>query len=173
MKFVIRGKNGFAFTSTEIGNVGTEVQYDTYEEAEKALEQFEQTMPFLNLDIIAMVPHGGKREGAGRPSLGTTKKVSLTLADEIWDKLAEYQDRSPILNKQSAVLRSLIERHFEPNRYGEETVLVPIKKELLEEIQAAAVHTHEIYDQQDPEDFVNNILVTEMLRLKRKKESVE
>lgn len=32
-------------------------------------------------------PHGGKREGAGRPSLGITKKVSITLPDNIWDEI--------------------------------------------------------------------------------------
>jgi len=28
--------------------------------------------------------HGGYREGAGRPAIGVTKKVSITLPDEIW-----------------------------------------------------------------------------------------
>ncbi|PCH30455.1 CopG family transcriptional regulator [Campylobacter sp. 1] len=31
--------------------------------------------------------HGGKREGAGRPALGTTRKVSITLPDEEWKAL--------------------------------------------------------------------------------------
>jgi hypothetical protein len=30
---------------------------------------------------------GGYREGAGRPSLGITKKVSITLQDEIWNRI--------------------------------------------------------------------------------------
>jgi hypothetical protein len=32
---------------------------------------------------------GGYREGAGRPSLGTTKKVSITLSDEAWNRIEE------------------------------------------------------------------------------------
>ncbi|WP_246880150.1 CopG family transcriptional regulator [Bacillus suaedae] len=35
---------------------------------------------------------GGKREGAGRPTLGTTKKVSITLPDEVWDALEIEKD---------------------------------------------------------------------------------
>ncbi|HDX9577664.1 TPA: CopG family transcriptional regulator [Bacillus pseudomycoides] len=31
--------------------------------------------------------HGGKREGAGRPSLGITKKVSITLSKEDWERI--------------------------------------------------------------------------------------
>jgi hypothetical protein len=112
MKFVIRGKDGFAFTSTEIEKVGTEVQYDSFEEAENALEQFKLTMPFLNLDIIVIVPHGGKREGAGRPSLGTTKKVSLTLPDEVWENIDEDKEQEGV--SQSAVLRSIVERYYNP-----------------------------------------------------------
>ena len=33
---------------------------------------------------------GGKREGAGRKSTGTTKKVSLTLSDELWNEINEF-----------------------------------------------------------------------------------
>jgi hypothetical protein len=120
---------------------------------------------FINTGEIPS-SHGGKREGAGRPSLGTTKKVSLTLPDEIWEKLEEYQRNSPIINKQSAVLRSLIERYFEPNRYGEEVALVPVETKLLREIQKLAVNSNEIYDTQDPEGFVHNILNSERLRLR-------
>ena len=29
--------------------------------------------------------HGGKREGAGRKSIGITKKVSITLITEQWE----------------------------------------------------------------------------------------
>ena len=33
---------------------------------------------------------GGKRVGAGRPSKGITKKVSLTLSDELWNEINEF-----------------------------------------------------------------------------------
>ncbi|KIO69290.1 hypothetical protein B4065_1463 [Caldibacillus thermoamylovorans] len=49
--------------------------------------------------------HGGKREGAGRPSVGTTKKVSLTLPDEIWEEIEKMKEDS----SQSAVLRKIVE----------------------------------------------------------------
>src|SRR5690606_7477754 len=47
---------------------------------------------------------GGRREGAGRPSLGTTRKVSITLPDEIWEQLEDAKsDKS-----MSAFLREII-----------------------------------------------------------------
>ncbi|PFZ05227.1 CopG family transcriptional regulator [Bacillus pseudomycoides] len=36
-----------------------------------------------------MQKHGGKREGAGRPSLGITKKVSITLPEEAWKRIED------------------------------------------------------------------------------------
>lgn len=33
---------------------------------------------------------GGKREGAGRKSKGITKKVSLTLSDELWNEINDF-----------------------------------------------------------------------------------
>ncbi|MGE6619299.1 CopG family transcriptional regulator [Bacillus thuringiensis] len=36
-----------------------------------------------------MQKHGGKREKAGRPSLGITKKVSITLPKEDWTRIEE------------------------------------------------------------------------------------
>ncbi|ARJ25653.1 CopG family transcriptional regulator [Bacillus sp. ISL-8] len=36
-----------------------------------------------------MQEHGGKRAGAGRPSLGMTKKVSITLSEEDWKRIAD------------------------------------------------------------------------------------
>lgn len=48
--------------------------------------------------------HGGKREGAGRPSLGTTKKVSITLPDEVWESLEKEKGSLPM----SAYLREII-----------------------------------------------------------------
>lgn len=31
--------------------------------------------------------YGGAREGAGRPSLGSRKVVSITLPDQVWDEI--------------------------------------------------------------------------------------
>lgn len=49
-------------------------------------------------------PHGGKREGAGRPSLGTTKKVSITLPDEVWEQIEKSRNGKPL----SKFLREVI-----------------------------------------------------------------
>lgn len=52
--------------------------------------------------------------------------------------------------------------------FGNEFVYVPIKKQLLERIQDLSELTNiEIYQSQPYEDFVNNILVTEKLRLEK------
>lgn len=53
---------------------------------------------------------GGKREGAGRTPIGTTKKVSLTLPDEIWEQIEEEKRKNAA--NQSETLRSIIESHF-------------------------------------------------------------
>lgn len=48
--------------------------------------------------------HGGYREGAGRPALGITKKVSITLPDEVWQEIeCEKGDLA-----MSAFLRELV-----------------------------------------------------------------
>jgi hypothetical protein len=54
--------------------------------------------------------HGGKRKGAGRPSLGTTKKVSLTLPDEIWGMIENRKETWGA--NQSQTLRMMIEGYF-------------------------------------------------------------
>jgi len=53
---------------------------------------------------------GGKREGSGRPSLGTTKKVSLTLPDEIWTMIEERKKELDV--SQSQILRMIIEGYW-------------------------------------------------------------
>jgi hypothetical protein len=50
---------------------------------------------------------GGLREGAGRKSIGITKKVSLTLTDDMWERL----EKECINNNQSRseIIRNMIE----------------------------------------------------------------
>jgi hypothetical protein len=50
-EFVIRGKNGTIFTSTEIGTYGQEITYDTYEKAELALKEIRFTLPHEEFEI--------------------------------------------------------------------------------------------------------------------------
>ncbi|MBP3953629.1 hypothetical protein [Bacillus suaedae] len=54
----------------------------------------------------------------GRPSIGVTKKVSLTLSEEIWGEIEGRMEETG--DKQSAVLRDVLEKEltpyeFEPN----------------------------------------------------------
>lgn len=166
MKFVIHGKNGLHYKPTALGQEGKENEYDTFEEAQRALDQLKQTMPFLQFEIVSIVPHGGKREGAGRPSLGTTKKVSLTLPDEVWENIEQTIRKTG--SNQSKLLRTLIEAYFKPNQFGKEIEFVPIEKDLLKQIQKLSKNTNEIYEDMDPEEFIQNILNTEYVRLKMK-----
>lgn len=49
------------------------------------------------------------RQGAGRPSLGVTKKVSITLSEEMWDKINE--DKGKV--SMSGFLREMIEQRYQ------------------------------------------------------------
>lgn len=52
-KYVIRGKNsGYTFTSTEIETYGQEASYETYAEAEIALNNIKTTLPYEEFEII-------------------------------------------------------------------------------------------------------------------------
>ncbi len=53
---------------------------------------------------------GGAREGAGRKRLGITKKVSLTLPEELWETLQAVCTENN--TSQSEVLRSIISSYF-------------------------------------------------------------
>ncbi|CAM3215217.1 ribbon-helix-helix protein, CopG family [Paenibacillus lupini] len=53
---------------------------------------------------------GGLRKGAGRRNIGVTKKVSLTLTEEIWDKV-EKQCQEQQLSR-SEVIRNIINSYY-------------------------------------------------------------
>jgi hypothetical protein len=53
---------------------------------------------------------GGLREGAGRKSIGVTKKVSITLTEEIWEKLEEHCSIRQL--SRSEALRHMLENYF-------------------------------------------------------------
>ncbi|MDQ0086612.1 macrodomain Ter protein organizer (MatP/YcbG family) [Paenibacillus anaericanus] len=50
---------------------------------------------------------GGKRKGAGRKPIGTTRKISLTLPQECWEEIDRYCHRGDY--SVSEILRSIIE----------------------------------------------------------------
>lgn len=51
-----------------------------------------------------------KEKSVGRPSLGLTKKVSLTLPEESWERVSE---KAAVYGSQSAYLRSLVEESLD------------------------------------------------------------
>ncbi|RED83275.1 MULTISPECIES: ribbon-helix-helix domain-containing protein [Cohnella] len=57
-----------------------------------------------------MFTKGGHREGAGRKSIGVTKKVSLTLTDEMWERLDMHCEKHRV--SRSEALRRLVEANF-------------------------------------------------------------
>lgn len=63
--------------------------------------------------VIKFINTGEKpapSRGVGRPSLGTTKKVSLTLPDEIWEKIEGRINETG--ENQSKILRTIIEEYL-------------------------------------------------------------
>lgn len=52
----------------------------------------------------------GKRERAGRPSLGVTKKVSLTLPEDVWEQIEKQQNDWGVSRSQT--IRNIIEEYF-------------------------------------------------------------
>lgn len=81
--FVVRSKTGMVFTSTALGEEnGKEVKYETKRQAEREMKMYEETFENQGFYIE-------KIKAVGRPAIGTTKKVSLTLSEENWEWLDE------------------------------------------------------------------------------------
>lgn len=98
----------------EIGT-GRETREFTRKALEEYLDGAEEYCKMKGYEFIFegndLLPQwGGQRENAGRPSVGATKKVSLTLPDEVWEKIAEDKEEEGI--SQSALLRSIVEKHY-------------------------------------------------------------
>ncbi|MDF9840656.1 MULTISPECIES: CopG family transcriptional regulator [unclassified Paenibacillus] len=53
---------------------------------------------------------GGLREGSGRKSIGVTKKVSLTLTEEIWNKIEDHCTDNKL--SRSEVIRNILESYY-------------------------------------------------------------
>ena len=58
--------------------------------------------------IVRELQHGGKRDGAGRPSLGVTKKVSVTLPEVTWKKIQQEIDSHPDIKSMSSYFRKIV-----------------------------------------------------------------
>ncbi|ANE45873.1 hypothetical protein SY83_05640 [Paenibacillus swuensis] len=53
---------------------------------------------------------GGHREGSGRKGIGVTKKVSLTLTEETWNKIDDHCTDNKV--SRSEVIRNILESYF-------------------------------------------------------------
>ncbi|GIP42447.1 hypothetical protein J45TS6_09060 [Paenibacillus sp. J45TS6] len=53
---------------------------------------------------------GGLREGAGRKSIGVTKKVSLTLTEEMWEQFEKHCAELEL--SKSEAIRTMMEQYF-------------------------------------------------------------
>lgn len=53
---------------------------------------------------------GGLREGAGRKKLGVTKKISLTLTEDMWKRLEIHCSDNE--QTRSEVIRNIIESYY-------------------------------------------------------------
>lgn len=90
--FVVRGKGGLVFTNCEQGeNNGKEVVYETREEAEEVREYMQSSFKGQKLYVEEIK--------VGRPSLGLTKKVSITLPEEDWEWIDQQGSRSETFRK--------------------------------------------------------------------------
>lgn len=83
------------FTNTEWGeNNGKEIEYKTKAEAEKEIEIYQQSFRDQEFFVHEL-------NSVGRPPIGITKKVSLTLSERDWEWLDEKAEgnRSKFLRK--------------------------------------------------------------------------
>lgn len=53
---------------------------------------------------------GGLREGAGRKNIGVTKKISLTLTEDMWDKIEKHCTDNN--QSRSEAIRNMIESFY-------------------------------------------------------------
>jgi hypothetical protein len=78
-----------------------------YEKINEMLEQL--YIPPYKYDLLSehlKHSNSAKREKIGRPSLGVTKKVSITLPSDVWDKI-EQEIKDQGLKSMSAYFREL------------------------------------------------------------------
>lgn len=129
--FVIRGLNGEIMFDTEIETEREETVFQKYEDAKFALENLEKVLPKGHFKIlatncercssdndVAIIDVNGepkafcqncrvevfaKKKPVGRPSLGVTKKVSVTLDENEWEWLDEKAK-----GNRSAFIREVI-----------------------------------------------------------------
>jgi len=101
MMFVVRSKAGMIFTNTNWGERnGEELEYETRLEAEREMDNYIQSFPNQEFYIQEL-------NSIGRPMIGVTRKVSITLPENIWEWFDEESgdNRSKFLREM--ILKSL------------------------------------------------------------------
>lgn len=87
---------------------------------EKANEMLEQLYipPYKHENLPEHLKHSNsaKRESAGRPSLGVTKKVSITLPNDIWEQIEKEIKADKELKSTSAYFRRMVLDHYKDLR---------------------------------------------------------
>jgi len=129
--FKIIGGNGEKLFETDVENEGEESVFATYQDAEKYLGNMEESLPKGLFKIVATncercngendvaiihvndepkafcvncrVEVFAKKKPVGRPSIGVTKKVSVTLDQSDWDWLDEKAE-----GNRSAFIREVL-----------------------------------------------------------------
>lgn len=140
--FVVRGLDGKIVTSTELGKEEKEEQHDTYEQAQQVLQGIEKSLPKGMFRIVALDCErcGGDNDLAiihvndepkaycqscrfemftpknpvGRPTVGITKKISLTLPELEW----EWFDEQAKGNRSQFVRHLVWERQSPENEWN-------------------------------------------------------
>ncbi|WP_226530860.1 hypothetical protein [Metabacillus niabensis] len=87
---------------------------------EKVNEMLEQLyIPTYKYDVLPehlKHSNSAKRESAGRPSLGVTKKVSITLPNDIWEQIEKEIKADKDLKSTSAFFRRMVLDHYKELR---------------------------------------------------------
>jgi len=140
--FVVRSLDGKIVTSTVWGENEKEIQHETYEQAEQSLKEIETSLPKNLFRIVALdcercggnndptiihidqVPKAycqncrfemfTPKNPVGRPTVGITKKISLTLPDLEW----EWFDKQAAGNRSQFVRRLVWEAQSPENTWN-------------------------------------------------------
>lgn len=140
--FVLRGLDGQIVTSTAWGEENKEEQHETYEQAQQVLEEMKKSLPKKMFKIVALdcercggnhdvtifhvndepkafcqncrVEVFAKKNPVGRPPVGITKKISLTLPELEW----EWFDKQADGNRSQFVRRLVWERQSPENEWS-------------------------------------------------------
>lgn len=133
--FKIKGLNGEFVFNTDMDSPGEDSTFATYDEALKTLKNMEESLPKGQFKIVAVncercdgeddiaiihvndepkafcvncrVEVFAKKKPVGRPAIGVTKKVSITLEENEWKLLDEKAQ-----GNRSAFIREILSKEL-------------------------------------------------------------